>query len=94
MEGGFTDILKQAADIKTAQLKARPGRQEWETSPDWIKYTAWSGEDVQRLRSAPWQDRLQAATALKDEGNALFEEVWCAPNWHLADQPASASAWL
>jgi hypothetical protein len=61
--------------VQSAQLKARPGRQDWENSPDWVKYTAWPTEDVVRLRQASWEERLAAAAKLKDEANAVFEQV-------------------
>jgi hypothetical protein len=61
--------------VQSAQLKARPGRQDWESSPDWVKYTAWPSEDVLRLRQASFEERLQAAAKLKDEANAVFQQV-------------------
>lgn len=43
---------------QTAQLKERPGRQEWERSPEWIKYTAYPDKTVLGLRQGSVQDRL------------------------------------
>ena len=33
----FDAVLQKATAIKSAQLKARPGRQQWEEAPDWFK---------------------------------------------------------
>ncbi|GFH06960.1 TPR_REGION domain-containing protein, partial [Haematococcus lacustris] len=57
------ELLKAAAEIKTAQLKSRPGRQEWEHSPDWIKYTA-------------YHDAEDANAALRLYTRALSIFVW------------------
>ncbi|GFH11783.1 TPR_REGION domain-containing protein [Haematococcus lacustris] len=69
------ELLKATAEIKTAQLKSRPGRQGWEHSPDWIKYTAYHDAEVEAWRQASWAVRLEACNKLKDAGNAIFPQI-------------------
>ncbi len=71
--GGFQDVLQAAADIKAAQLRERPGRQEWERSPDWIKYTSWPSSEVVAAREQGLGERLALCKRLKDAGNEHFK---------------------
>jgi len=71
---GMQDVLKAAAGIKTTQLKLRPGRQDWERAPDWIKYTSWPETDILALRQGCLGTRLARCEELKEQGNKLYEQ--------------------
>lgn len=62
--------------MQTAQLKERPGRQAWEQSPDFLKYTAFQADaETAAARAGPLNLRMQHATELKEQGNAIYGEV-------------------
>mmetsp|Transcript_29313 Transcript_29313/g.49237 ORF Transcript_29313/g.49237 Transcript_29313/m.49237 type:complete len:434 (+) Transcript_29313:139-1440(+) len=69
----FTEMMKKAAEMKTAQLKEK--RRQWDATPDWYKNTMVherSGE-VKDIREGEAIDkRLEAAVKFKDEGNEFY----------------------
>mmetsp|Transcript_12441 Transcript_12441/g.26862 ORF Transcript_12441/g.26862 Transcript_12441/m.26862 type:complete len:340 (-) Transcript_12441:180-1199(-) len=70
----FSDILGAAAQIKAAQLKARPGRREWEEAPDFFKCTAASDDELLALRTLGLDEKIEHAKKWKDVGNKLYEQ--------------------
>lgn len=62
--------------VKMAQLKIRPGRQQWELAPDFFKRTAFfmDGED-KAVREGTLSEKFTRANELKEQGNASFGQV-------------------
>eukprot|EP00798_Chlamydomonas_sp_ICE-L_P025191 gene25191-10830_t len=66
-------LLGEAAAMKKAQLASRPGRQEWELSPDFLKMTAFTERGVLEDRALPLEDRVKLCAKYKEEGNKAME---------------------
>lgn len=69
---------------QSQQLKARPGRAAWEAAPVFFRNVAAVDAEISELRAGDFRARVEAAVALKQQGNALVDEVGgtaatCAP---------------
>ncbi|GIM15086.1 hypothetical protein Vretimale_17847 [Volvox reticuliferus] len=70
--GSFQDYLTAAIQLKSALVKAKPGRQEWEQAPPFLRCTAAADASVQRARAGGFSVQYKAAIQLKEEGNQLI----------------------
>ena len=67
----FGDMMQQAVKIKGAQMSTlRPQFDSW---PTFFQNTLFLREDVTKLRSLPFAERLAAAADLKGKGNARYQ---------------------
>ena len=67
---------------QTALVKAKPGRQEWEQAPPFLRCTATSAECVQRARQGGFSIQYSTALQLKEKGNELVAKVrWRSRDW-------------
>mmetsp|Transcript_13923 Transcript_13923/g.37642 ORF Transcript_13923/g.37642 Transcript_13923/m.37642 type:complete len:111 (-) Transcript_13923:1048-1380(-) len=69
------DVIKAATELKSKQLKARPGRQAWEQAPDFMKLTATRDEAITALRCSPFAQRMEAAHELREQGSKLARDA-------------------
>ncbi|GIL51982.1 hypothetical protein Vafri_7946 [Volvox africanus] len=72
--GSFQDYLAAAIQLKSALIKAKPGRQEWEQAPPFLRCTAAADASVRRLRAGGFSMQYKAAIQLKEEGNELINK--------------------
>jgi len=71
---GLNDALQQAAQMKSAKLKADPRRREWEMAPTWMRCTCSEEGDLGTIRQEDFQARIAKATAWREQANELFRE--------------------
>ena len=69
--GGLNDLIQEAVRMKnSANAKLRT---DFDASPSYLQHTMFSRDDVTAARALPSaRERLEAATAIKENGNALF----------------------
>ncbi|GFR42930.1 hypothetical protein Agub_g3828 [Astrephomene gubernaculifera] len=72
MLSSFQDYLSAAVQLKTALVKAKPSRQEWEQAPPFLRCTAAAPDSVQRARQGGFSIQYSTALQLKEQGNELI----------------------
>ncbi|KAG2422673.1 hypothetical protein HXX76_015838 [Chlamydomonas incerta] len=72
--GMFQELVGAAAQLKTTLVKQRPGRQEWENAPPFMRCTAAPTDSVRRAREGSFSIQHSTALQLKEEGNDLINE--------------------
>eukprot|EP00198_Chlamydomonas_reinhardtii_P003516 XP_001692852.1 predicted protein [Chlamydomonas reinhardtii] len=70
----FQELIGAAAQLKTALIKQRPGRQEWENAPPFMRCTAAPIDSVLRAREGGFSIQHSTALQLKEEGNDLVNK--------------------
>lgn len=60
---------------QTAQLKSRPGRQEWEKAPQFLRNSARASGAAERARAEGFSIQCSTAQQLKDQGNEVIDKV-------------------
>ncbi|KAG2485046.1 hypothetical protein HYH03_016145 [Edaphochlamys debaryana] len=74
--GGLQEYLNAAVQLKTALVKSRPGRQEWEQAPPFLRSTAAATPEVQRAREqGDFNEQYRLALQLKEQGNELVNKA-------------------
>lgn len=70
----FGNILQQAVKLKSAQMEQK--RTTYEKRPYFVQHTLFHGEkdDFKAWRLLPFEEKLEVAERIKDEGNALHSE--------------------
>ncbi|PNH10606.1 hypothetical protein TSOC_002650 [Tetrabaena socialis] len=71
MPPSVRDYLSAAVQLKTALVRAKPGRQEWEEAPPFMRSTAAAVDSVQDVRQRDFGAQYDTALRLKEEGNEL-----------------------
>ena len=69
--GDFQDLMNKAAHIKGEAMKSN--RRKFDSWPRFFQNTMFHGDEIQALRDLPLDERITAAQALKEEGNAFFK---------------------
>ena len=69
------ELIKEAAKIKSAQLKSRAGRQPWENAPRWFRLIANLPPELTALREKGIEERLDASMRLKEDGNEALTKL-------------------
>ncbi|KAG2426871.1 hypothetical protein HYH02_014724 [Chlamydomonas schloesseri] len=72
--GAFQELIRAAAQLKTTLIKQRPGRQEWENSPPFMRCTAAPTDTVSRAREGGFSIQNSTALQLKEQGNDLINK--------------------
>ena len=72
MGGEFGQLIQQAAKLKGAQMAK--DKRRFETWPKYLQHTMYNQEKLAEIRALPAAERLERASALKDEGNELVKE--------------------
>ena len=72
MGGEFGQLIQQAAKLKGAQMAK--DKRRFETWPKYLQHTMYNQEKLAEIRALPAAERLERASALKDEGNGLVKE--------------------
>ena len=70
--GEFNQLMKDAVAIKSAQLSKT--RKVFDTWPQFHQAGLYYGDSFQDIRNSPMEAKIEAFTAKKEEGNALFSK--------------------
>ncbi|GLC59888.1 hypothetical protein PLESTB_001549200 [Pleodorina starrii] len=70
----FQEYLSAAVQLKSALVKSKPGRQEWEQAPPFMRCTAAAVDSVRRARTSSFSEQYSTALQLKDQGNELINK--------------------
>eukprot|EP00965_Chrysotila_dentata_P082528 2724444-Pleurochrysis_carterae.AAC.1 len=68
----FGSMMQHAIKLKGAQMEAE--RRRFDSWPEFFQSTMWMRGEPLELRKLPLKQRLPAAVAIKEKGNAHFRE--------------------
>ncbi len=75
-EGGFNELLQEAAKIKGAQMATM--RTEFDSWPVFFQNTLFHGESIEVVkegRKLPCKERISTVKKVKDEGTSAFQDL-------------------
>ena len=68
----FQDILKQACELRTYSDKKL--RKRYESLPIWHQNSLFSSNEIYKIRSSPFDERLSYSLKLKEIGNSFYND--------------------